>query len=133
MGNIKRFEDLEVWKNSADLVVNVIKLCRTSGFSKDYGTTDQLRRAAFSISNNIAEGFEYDNTKDFIKFLRYAKGSAGEVRNMMNILRKADLIDNLTYKKFYTDLISVSNQIKGFIKYLQDFDKMNRNKKGNSN
>jgi len=50
---------------------------------------DQIRRAACSMSDNIAEGFEYNNNPDFIRFLNYAKGSSGEFRNKLTILNQA--------------------------------------------
>jgi len=84
---------------------------------------DQLRRAVCSVSNNIAEGFEYNNNPDFIRFLKYAKGSAGEVRNQLYILKEAGFIDNNEYDQFHKQLISLSKQIGGFIKYLREFEK----------
>lgn len=64
---------------AADIVIEVYKITSTEKLRHDYGFKDQLQRASLSISNNIAEGFEYDNNKDLIKYLRYAKGSSGEV------------------------------------------------------
>lgn len=56
---------------------------------------DQIRNAANSFSNNIAEGFEYDNNKDLTKFLTYAKGSSGELRNLLYLLVRAGMIDKI--------------------------------------
>ena len=64
MDKINSFEDLEVWKNASDLGVEIYKLSSTGRISKDFGLRDQVQRAALSISNNIAEGYEYDNNKD---------------------------------------------------------------------
>ena len=55
----------------------IYKFGRESGFSKDYGFKDQIQRAAVSVMNNIAEGFERGSNKDFAKFLFIAKGSVG--------------------------------------------------------
>lgn len=84
---------------------------------------DQLRRAVCSISNNIAEGFEYNNNPDFIRFLKYAKGSAGEVRNQLYVLEEAGFIESDQYKQFHSRLISLSKQIAGFKKYLTDYQR----------
>jgi four helix bundle protein len=125
MSKIQTFEDLEVWQKASELAVDTYKLTSQGKLQKDYGLKDQFQRACISISNNIAEGFEYDNNKDFIKYLRYAKGSAGEVRNIIHFLLKIEFIEEGTYKKFYKELISISKQLKGFINYLKEYNKTN--------
>ena len=68
MGKINSFEDLEVWQKASDLAVDAYEITSQGKLSKDYGLKDQFQRASISISNNIAEGYEYDNNKDFINF-----------------------------------------------------------------
>lgn len=80
---------------------------------------DQLRAAASSISNNIAEGFEYGNNKVFIRFLIYSKGSAGEVFNQFTILYRAKMIDQKSYEYFSVQSQQLGKKIGGFIKYLK--------------
>ena len=82
MSDINTFEDLEVWKRSCQLAVDVYVANHTS---KDFGLRDQMQRAAVSIPSNIAEGCERDSTPEFIKFLRYSKGSCGELRTQLYI------------------------------------------------
>jgi four helix bundle protein len=77
MATIERFEDLDIWKEAVTMGVKIYSLTETGKIAKDFGARDQLRRAAISISNNIAEGFEYNNNKVFIRFLMYAKGRRG--------------------------------------------------------
>lgn len=98
MGKINSFEDLEVWQKASDLAVDAYRITSTGKLSKDFGLKDQFQRASISISNNIAEGFEYDNNKDFIKFLRFAKGSTGEVRNMIIFFNRIKYIDENGYR-----------------------------------
>ncbi len=93
---------------------------------QDYGLKDQIRGAAMSISDNIAEGFEYDNNKDFIRFLRYSKGSAGEVRSKLYVLRKIEFISETSYGEIYQRLLLISKQISGLIKYLKEYEKKNK-------
>jgi len=65
----ERFEDLPVWKASIDLGVKVYELTSKPDF-KGYGSLrDQIERAALSVSNNIAEGFERGTTQELINFL----------------------------------------------------------------
>jgi four helix bundle protein len=69
---INQFEEIIAWQKSQDLAVNIYSIFRNS---KDFGFRDQICRAVVSISNNIAEGFERNERRDFINFLSYSKGS----------------------------------------------------------
>ena len=80
MATYNRFEDLPVWENAKDLAVTVYKVSFDGKLNKDYGLRDQIRKAAVSVSGNIAEGFERGTKKEFIQFLYVAKGSCGELR-----------------------------------------------------
>ena len=82
---IERFEDLDIWKKSVELYVDIFVVIENSGLKNDFSAKDQLKRATLSISNNIAEGFEYENNLQIVRFLRYSKGSAGEIRNMVTV------------------------------------------------
>jgi four helix bundle protein len=122
MSRIKNFEDLKVWKDAAAIAIRIYRLCSTGQLSTDFGARDQLRRAAVSISNNIAEGFEYNNNKDFVKYLRYSKGSAGELRSNLYILAEAEIINLSDYQTLRDEIVNVSRELEGFIKYLKEFD-----------
>jgi len=74
MATVKRFEDLEVWAKAVALAVAAYEVSNKGELKTDFGMRDQLRRAAVSVSNNIAEGFEYNNNKVFTRFLNYSKG-----------------------------------------------------------
>jgi len=85
MSQISRFEELEAWKLARELVRRIYSLTKSAMFAKDYGFTDQIRRAAVSVMNNIAEGFDRGTNKELIKFLFIARGSAAEVRSMLYV------------------------------------------------
>lgn len=121
MGKVNKFEDFKVWQKANELAVDIYKLTSNDKLKHDYGLKDQIQRAAVSISNNIAEGFEYDNNKDFIKFLRYAKGSTGEVRSMLNFLMEIDYVSESDYKRISDSLIQLSKQLNSFVKYLIEY------------
>ena len=80
---------------------------------------DQVRRATISISNNISEGFERETDKELIRFLYFSKGSAGEIRNLFNLMEEVgyfkaeELVD---YKK---QVINISKQLANYIKYVK--------------
>lgn len=75
-----------MWQRAVDFAAEIYRISDIGKLKQDFDAKSQLRRAAFSISNNIAEGFEYNSTSEFIRFLKYSKGSAGEVRNQLIIL-----------------------------------------------
>jgi four helix bundle protein len=79
----QRFEDLPVWQKAADLYESVETLLGVSIFAASGSFRNQLDRAALSVSNNIAEGFERGTTNELLQFIYIARGSAGEVRSML--------------------------------------------------
>ncbi len=79
MARAERFEDLRVWQEARALVRAIRSATREV---RDFGFRDQIRSAALSVMNNVAEGFERRTDSDFAHFLDMAKGSAGEVRSM---------------------------------------------------
>jgi len=81
------FEDLPVWQEAARLYNKVLDLLESHGAKLTAGFRNQLDRAALSVSNNIAEGFERVTNRELISFLAIARGSAGEVRSMMAVVR----------------------------------------------
>ena len=125
MSTIKHFEDLEIWKDAVCIGVEIYKITEAGRLQKDFSSKDQLRRAAISISNNIAEGFEYNNNKSFIRFLLYAKGSAGELRSQLYVLKEAGVLDGDKFEILRSDLLKLSKSIEGFRKYLKNFEKAN--------
>ncbi len=115
---IARFEDLEIWKLSTEIAVDIYMVTNKGDFSKDFGLRDQIRRAVVSISSNIVEGFEMSNNNDFIRFLRIAKGSAGEVRSQLYLAKLLDYINQDEYQRIGEKLVSVSLMIGKFMTYL---------------
>ena len=90
----ERFEDLPVWQEAARLyeLTDAFLARHLPGVSRSFA--DQWERAALSVSNNIAEGFERGTTNELLAFLYIARGSAGETRSMLCLLeRKPALID----------------------------------------
>ena len=88
MAKYSSFEEMEVYQKALSFGAKVYKLTLSNQqISRDFGLKDQLQRAALSISNNIAEGFERETKKELIRFLYFSKGSAGECRNMLNFLK----------------------------------------------
>jgi four helix bundle protein len=87
MAKYQNFEELPVWQEAARLYNRVLDLLEEPGLPLSAGFRHQLDRAALSISNNIAEGFERVTTKELLSFLAIARGSDGEVRSMLAVVR----------------------------------------------
>ena len=120
MATVTSFVDLEIWKKAQDVASLTYKLCEINQkIAKDFSFKDQIKRAALSISNNIAEGFEYNNNADFHRFLRIAKGSCGEVRNCLLFSIKINYCtkDEIIYLIDLCD--GTGKQIGAMMKYLK--------------
>lgn len=128
MAKIKRFEELEIWQIASQIAVKVYLLCDTEPLKSDWGMKDQIRRSACSMSDNIAEGFEYNNNPDFIRFLNYAKGSSGEFRNKLIILKDAGKISQDIFDELYEKSLEFSSKTKNLIDYLRDFEAAKKKK-----
>lgn len=120
----KRFEDLPVWQAAMDLALRVDRLTKDRAFRRPGDLTSQLQRAALSISNNIAEGFERGSTSELLMFLYIARGSAGELRSMIHFCQQNP--DFVHLKSQISDLRrlaeSCSRQIQAWAKSLQNSD-----------
>src|ERR1700761_359258 len=122
MSKIEKFEELEIWKIAISIAVAVYLLCDEEPLKSDWGMKDQVRRAACSMSDNIAEGFEYNHNPDFVRYLNYAKGSSGEFRNKLTILNQSGKITNDVFEKLYNQSIDFSAKTKALIDYLRKFE-----------
>ena len=76
----RSFENLFIWQESRVLIRSIYKMMETC---RDFGFKDQIQRAAVSIMNNIAEGFESGSDAKYMNFLNISRGSCGEVRSML--------------------------------------------------
>ena len=108
------YEDLEVWKRSSELCVQIIKSLRSS---KDFELKSQILKSALSIPSNISEGFERRTKKEFINFLGYAKGSAGELKTQIQIAGQVGTIDSQRAKTFLQEAREINSMIQGLINY----------------
>ena len=112
------FEKLEVWRKSVTFAGLVYRL--TKGFPSDerFGLTNQIRRAATSISSNIAEGSARPPA-DYAKFLGYASGSLYEVVTQAIIARNEGHLPTADYEQIYHDAEEISRMLSGLRKSLK--------------
>lgn len=91
------FKELRVWQESKMLAVEVYKITAKGALAKDYGLKDQMQRSAVSIASNIAEGYERNSDKEFIRFLMITKGSLSELRTQLEIAKDIQYVDQETF------------------------------------
>jgi four helix bundle protein len=95
MPKYQRFEDLPVWQEAVRLYNKVLDLLEEPNLPLTSGFRNQLDRAALSVSNNIAEGFERVTTNELLAFLAISRGSAGEVRSMIAAVKDRPRLKSL--------------------------------------
>src|SRR5262249_54517292 len=119
-----RFEDLPVWKAGARLFVRIDRLCEDAEVCRRGDVADQIHRAALSITNNIAEGFEQGTTQQLITHLYHARGSAGEVRSILQELLGIPRFQHLKSEisDLRSQIESISRQLRAFADALQNSD-----------
>jgi len=118
----ERFEQLPVWQASIELAVQTYATTSKPPFRSQRSLRDQIERAAVSVSNNIAEGFERGTNQELHTFLYISRGSAGEVRSMLCLLERLpgfrDLESEILNLKSQAE--SISKQLGAWIRSLQD-------------
>ena len=111
-----KFEDLDVWKRSARLSADIYKYLAEH---KDFGYKDQITRSGLSVPSNIAEGMERNSTKEKIRFLDIAKGSAAELRTQTYIGIEIGYINKDTGKNWISETKEISAMLVGLIRSLK--------------
>lgn len=122
MGNIERFEDLDIWKQARVFASEIYLLTEKETFSKEYRLKDQMKASSGSVMDNVAEGFERGGNKEFIQFLFIAKGSAGETRSQLYRALDVKLIDEEEFNESLKKAMKISQSLSNFIKYLKQSD-----------
>lgn len=112
---IEKFEDIIAWQKARQMTLEIYRLFRDS---KNFSFRDQLQRAAVSVMNNIAEGFERKGDKEFKHFLYISKGSCGEVRSMIYLALDLNYISKEDFDYLYGFSLEISKILSGFIKKL---------------
>jgi four helix bundle protein len=83
MPGVRRFEDLKCWQEARVIALEVHQLTIGPVLRRDWVLTGQLRRAAYSVMSNIAEGFDQFTAPSFHRYLAIARGSCSEVRSLL--------------------------------------------------
>jgi four helix bundle protein len=120
MALIERFEQLECWQSSRELVKSVYLACRSGELAKDFETRSQFKRAALSVMNNIAEGFGRRlSDREFIRFLCISEGSTFEVKSMTYALEDLDYLDPAVVAVIREKSDKTAAKTLGLIRYIR--------------
>ncbi len=118
MATIQKFEDLEIWQLARKLYNKISKIAGRLKSSKEFRFAEQMKSAAGSIMDNIAEGFERNSRLEFLNSLSIAKGECGELKSQLYRASDDKNIDEIEFSDLYEDIERETKKIAGFIKYL---------------
>jgi four helix bundle protein len=118
MATIQRFEDLEIWQLARELYIKISAVAEALRKAKEFRFAEQMKSAAGSIMDNIAEGFERNSRLEFLNSLSISKGESGELKSQLYRAACDKYIDEKEFSELYEDTDKVSKKIANFMKYL---------------
>lgn len=121
---MKDFKELEIWKRSHKLTIDIYRA--TQKFPKEelYGLTSQIRRAASSIPTNIAEGCGRRTNAELANFLNIASGSASEVEYELLLARDMDYINDVQYQLFAKEVREIRSMLSAYMTKVRNAKKL---------
>lgn len=122
MATVNRFEDLEIWKLSRELCKDIYEIIESTTLKNNFKLGNQIDSSSGSIMDNIAEGFERNGNKEFIRFLSIAKASCGETRSQLYRVFDRNFISQEKFEALRDQTEVLSRKIGSFIKYLNITD-----------
>ena len=118
MATVNRFEDWEIWQLARLLYRKISRLAERIKKNHDYRFADQIKAAAGSIMDNIAEGFERNSRLEFLNSLSISQGECGELKSQLYRSLDDGYLSNSEFEESYEDADKVSKKIANFVKYL---------------
>ena len=112
------FEKLTVWEKAIDFAESVYQFSRSFPDGERFGLTGQMRRAAISISSNLAEGSSRSSKTDFARFVEIATGSTFEVVSQAVICRRQGFLAEVDFETLYGSAEELSRMLSGLRKSL---------------
>ena len=117
---ISSYKDLVVWQKSVALVTIIYRMSREFPREELYALTSQLRRSAVSVPSNIAEGWGRKSTKEYIQFLKIARGSLFEMETQIIIARNLDYIKDIACEQLLSDTEEIGKMTNALVNSLED-------------
>ena len=122
MAAVRDFEEMAIFQKARELSKKIYPITQRGNFKHDTRFVQQIRAAAGSVMDNIAEGFESGGNKEFLNFLYIAKGSCGEVRSQLIRANDVGYLTPEEYNELYTECRKLSAGIMNFIKEIKASD-----------
>ena len=119
MATFKRFEDIQAWQKARLATKRVYQVSKNTEFAKDFGLSNQIRRAAVSVMANIAEGNGRRTNKDFASFLVQSHGSAAEVQSHLYVAIDLEYLNQAEFTEIYGLFDEVSRMIMALTQHLR--------------
>lgn len=120
---VKSYKELIVWQKAMDLTVEIYRLVKLLPKSETYALSDQMRRAAVSIPSNIAEGQGRNSTKEYVKFLSFARVSQTELETQLEICLRLEYLSVSDAEVALGLCQEISKMLVTMMKKLTDKDK----------
>ncbi|MBD3281245.1 four helix bundle protein [Candidatus Uhrbacteria bacterium] len=117
---IKNFYDIYTWQQAHELVVEIYKITKTFPKDETYGLISQLRRAAVSVTSNIAEGFSRKSVKEKAQFYDYARASISEIQSQLFVSRDVGYISTEECNHLFLKSVSVHKLLNRFMAGLKN-------------
>ena len=119
MSTFQRFEDIEAWQLGRELTQRVYTATRSGDFERDFALRDLIRRAAISVTSNIAEGFERRTRAEFCRFLDIAKASNAEVRSQLYVALDEGYLSSDDFDALYELSTHTGAKLGALLRYLR--------------
>lgn len=108
----RKLEEIEVWKRGCRLAVCIYRLAENDKLANNWGLRDQIQRAAVSIPSNVAEGYERDSLAEFRRFVLIAKGSCGELRTQLYVIKALGFVADNEISELIEECREISSMLK---------------------
>jgi four helix bundle protein len=122
---IRSYQDLSVWQKSVQLVTDIYSLTKQFAAEERFGIISQLNRAAISIPTNVAEGWGREMSKNYIQFLRIARGSVMEVHTLLIISRNLNFMSEDESKSYVAKTEEAGKTLQGLIRSIREKNNFN--------
>lgn len=118
MGTVQKFEDLEIWQLARTIYRKISTIAARIKSNRDFRFSEQIKAAAGSVMDNIAEGFERNSRLEFLNSLSISKGECGELESQLYRCLDDHYVSESEFKELYQEIDILIKKLSSFISYL---------------